>query len=140
MEKQKSPKLIHVARLLSKGEVKYLFLRKIDPQTLVWHEQTDGNNAEKPTEIIASNVEDAMRLANRQWSEDHFRPVNCGFRYTLPERDEHGINALFWQMASSYGSSNGVYFDDDLGSNCFVNFASQEALELLKKLKLQNRI
>jgi len=66
--------------------------------------------------------------------------VNCGFRYTLPERDEHGYNALFHQMAASYATSNGVYFDEESGNNCFVNFASEEAKNLLKVLQTSKRL
>lgn len=139
MEKKSNLKLIHVARFQPKGSLKYLFLRKMDPQTYLWHEESNEHK-EAPTGVMATSVEEAMRLANRQWDGDAFRFLNCGFRYTLPERDEHGINALFWQMAQSYASSNGIYFDEDLGSNCFVNFASQEAKDLLATLKQQNRL
>lgn len=134
------PKLIHIGRILKKGEnLKYLYLRKIDPHTFTWFLQ-EGEKDEIHTNICAESAEEAIRLATRQWSDDFFCPIGCGFRYTLPERDEHGINALFHQMAASYSTSNGVYFDEELGSNCFVQFASQEACKLLKQLMKQNRL
>lgn len=141
MEKTANPKLIHIARIQSKGGgFKYLFLRKVDPQTFTWFEQNESNHSEMPTAISSTTVEEAIRLANREWSDSFIKPLNCGFRYTLPERDEHGNNALFHQMAASYASSNGVYFDEDLGNNCFINFASREARELMQTLKQEGRL
>ena len=66
--------------------------------------------------------------------------MHCGFRYTLPERDEHGLNALFNQMVASYSSSNGVYFEQELGHPCIVQNASIQARLLWKKLKQANRL
>lgn len=133
-------KLMHVARVEKPKEGhRYLFLRKVDPNRFVWFEQQpDGNEVETP--IFGTNVEETIRLGNREWRHHPFRLINCGFRYTLPERDEHGINALFHQMIASYSSMNGIYFDEDLGCNCFINFASLEARELWQKLKLQNKL
>jgi hypothetical protein len=129
------PKLIHVARIQNGSPIPtYLFLRKLNPQLYTWFEQ-GKNDAETETSVSASNAEEAMRLAYRHWQNHSFRMLNCGFRYNLPERDEHGINALFHQMVASYSSSNGIYFDEDQGNNCFINFASEEARKLWKKLK-----
>lgn len=126
--------LIHAGKIFAKGGVyKYLFLRKIDPHSFTWFiEEHDGSENETP--VSGPNIEEAIRLANRQWKDDYFTSLGCGFRYTLPERDEHGINALFHQMVSSYNSPNGIYFDEELGNNCFVNFASNEARNVWKRL------
>lgn len=53
----------------------------------------------------------------------------------MPERDEHGLPALFYQMKASYTSSSGIYFEEDFGYNAIVKEASQEALTLLKRLE-----
>jgi hypothetical protein len=106
----------------------------IDQDHLVWLEAAN-TDSEVETSISGATVEEALWNARRFWKKQGFRTVNCGFRYTLPERDEHGCNALFHQMAASYGSFNGVYFDEDLGHNCFINFASQEALEIWKQVQ-----
>lgn len=121
--------IMHVAKYLSpqKGQT-WLYLKKIDPRTYTWFEE------ETATEVTADTIEEALRLAFRQWKGQSFRTLMCGFRYTLPERDEHGINALFWQMVLSYSSSNGIYFDEEIGCNCFVQSASQEARNLWKEL------
>lgn len=122
--------LIHVGICFRKGiGSHHLYLRKIDPHTFQWF------HGEKETSVSANNIEEAIRLANREWKINDFRLLNCGFRYTLPERDEHGINALFHQMVASYSSSNGIYYDSALGANCIVQNASLEARNLWNKLK-----
>lgn len=133
-------KIIHAARYqLPKHGLRYLFLRQADPNRFVWfEEQPDGRETE--TEAWGVNVEDAIKSVAQVWKNDpSFRMVNCGFRYTLPERDEHGLNALFQQMVASYTSMNGVYFDNDVGHNCFVQFASDEALNLWKNLQSKGK-
>ena len=113
-------KLVHAA-FIDRPKVgrKTLFLRKISDTQFSWFEENvDGKEEEMA--ISAPNVEEAIALARRALKEYNFRPLNCGFRYTLPERDEHGINALFWQMAASYSTSGGIYFDEEVGHNCFV--------------------
>lgn len=57
-------------------------------------------------------------------------------RYSLPVRDEVGTNAFFWQMAKSYASSNGHYFDEEAGHMCYVDFASEEALEIWRRCEV----
>ena len=128
------PKLIHVARIQPHGtDLVYLFLRQIEPQRFAWFREEE-NSSEKETEVAANNVEEALRLAHRCWHNDAYRTVNCGFRYTLPERDEHGQNALFHEMAASYASMTGQYFDEELGHTCIVHNASQEARNLHSRL------
>ena len=134
----KPKKLIHVARTYIHGKWQYLFLRENEERHFVWHEEHE--NEEKETSISAESIEEAMRLAAREWKNHSFSSLLCGFRYTLPERDEHGINAFFYQMAASYSSSNGVYYDETLGNNCFVQNASEQALGLWRKLKNENRL
>lgn len=132
-------KLIHVARVFTKGQWKYLFLRKDPNGHFTWHEEIDQKE-EKPTEVSGQTIEEAIRLAPRHWKNQSYNNLLCGFRYTLPERDEHGINALFHQMVASYSTGNGIYYDDELGNNCFVQNASDEAYKLWQRLKVQNRL
>lgn len=136
----KPGKVIHAARILAQGgEVRYLLLRQCGDQQFSWFE-FHGGETESATPVTGQTIEEAIRLARPFWRQQSFRMVNCGFRYTLPERDEHGLNALFHQMAASYSAFNGVYFDADLGNNCFVNFASDEARALWKTLKEVNKL
>jgi hypothetical protein len=127
-------KLIHVARIFNKGKWNYLFLRQTAEEHFTWHHETEPEN-EIATSVTGATIEEALRLAPRHWKLQSFCMLNCGFRYTLPERDEHGINALFHQMAASYSIGNGIYYDEELGNNCFVQNASEEALQLWRKLK-----
>lgn len=78
---------------------------------------------------------DAVEQARGRWKNDFFALLHCGFRYTLPTRDETGTNAHFRQMAQSYSAPNGHYFDEEVGHMCFVDFASQEALEVWRKIR-----
>lgn len=120
--------VIHVARLIRGREKLTLFLKKTDTETYQWFIE------ERPTDVKGITPEEAIRLAKRYWSFDTLRFLNCGKRFTLPERDEHGGNALFHQMVASYKTFNGIYFDEELGHSCQVREASQEALELMAKL------
>jgi hypothetical protein len=122
--------LIHVGK---RGD-NWVFLRKLSPVHYVWMQWQEGRN-ESETDISALNAEEALRLAHRNWNGEGFVTLNCGFRYTLPERDEHGSNALFYQMVASYSSPSGVYFDEELGGNCIVHNASAEARKLWNQLK-----
>lgn len=127
--------LIHVAKIYQEdGSRTLVFLRKVSPRLFVWFSEKNEKE-ELETAITGSTIEEAIRLANREWKNKKFTPLACGFRYTLPERDEHGINALFHQMIASYDSMNGVYFDEELGHHCFVQNASHEAQNVWKKLK-----
>lgn len=132
---QKTGKLIHIARIFIKGQWSYLFLRKEAHDHFKWYQEEIGQKREIDTPVSAPTVEEALRLAPRHWKPHPFCMVNCGFRYTLPERDEHGINALFHQMVSSYSVGNGIYYDEELGNNCFVQNASDEAYQLWQRLK-----
>lgn len=131
--------LIHVARIHAHGKWRYLFLRKNEKGHFTWHEE-QNDNQETETPVTAQTAEEALRLAPRHWNSHSWNPLHCGFRYTLPERDEHGSNAFFHQMAASCASMNGVYYDNELGNNCFVQNASEEAFSLWQRLKMQNRL
>lgn len=131
-------RLIHVAEILLQNKGKrYLFLRQINPYHYSWFEE---EGQEKETPIWGATAEEAIAAARRQWKNQEFRTLNCGFRYSLPERDEHGVNALFYQMAASYQSMTGVYYEEELGANCMVQNASIEARDLLQRLQLAGRL
>lgn len=136
MENSLQFKLIHVARIQVQNKGKaYLFLRQIDPFRYIWF-QEDPQGIEAETPIWGGSIEEALLAAYQGWRHSEFCTVHCGFRYTLPERDEVGTNALFYQMIASYSSMSGIYFDEELGSNCIVQFASTEARDLWKRLKV----
>lgn len=131
---KKSP-LIHVALIQEfKSGKTLLFLRRLNEGHYAWFKD-EGNGKESETPVWGPTIEEAIRLARLFWKEDAFRTIHCGFRYTLPERDEHGNNALFHQMIASYSSMNGIYFDDELGHNCVVHHASNEARSLWQQLQ-----
>jgi hypothetical protein len=140
IEEKKRGKLIHLAQVIlpHKG-ARLLLLRKEDAVRYAWYEQ-DEQNQEHETQIFGPTAEEAIRQAYSNWKNNLFRTINCGFRYSLPERDEHGTNALFHEMIASYNSMNGIYFDENVGHNCFVNFASDEAKKLWKNLQSQKRL
>lgn len=129
-------KLIHIARIYTADGWHYLFLRKNAEGHFTWHEELSAKEF-KDTPVSGQTVEEAMRLAARHWKNQSFTFLNCGFRYTLPERDEHGINALYHQMAASYATGNGIYYDEELGNNCFVQNASEEAVKLSRRLNTE---
>lgn len=136
---QNNQKLIHVGQYHVPGHgKKRLFLREISPHHFTWFEE--NGSGEVVTEVEAPTIEEAMRLAHRTWKNHAFRTLICGFRYTLPERDEHGMNALFFQLVNSQRSPNGIYFDEELGHNCFVQNASKEAVDLYKQLEETQRL
>ena len=130
-----SPKLIHVAMIWPRGQpCMYVLLRQLAPYHFVWFLEEKAG-FEKETTAWGGTAQEALCVAYKVWKKDNIRTLNCGFRYTLPERDEVGTNALFHQMVSSYSSSSGIYFDEELGSNCIVQLASLEARHLYNRLK-----
>jgi len=133
-------KLIHVAKIRPQNEGdRFLLLRQTEPFRYIWfRENQPGDEVE--TGIWGATAEEAILEGYKAWRSDQIDPLNCGFRYTLPERDEVGTNALFHQMVSSYSSMNGVYFDEELGSNCIVQNASSEARNLWKRFQDTNQI
>lgn len=134
----KKPTLIHVAKIRLCGRPHYLLLRQLAEERYVWF--LEVQEREEATDIAATTAEEALRLARRHWSLHTYLTLGCGFRFSLPERDEHGINALFHQMAASYNTPNGVYFDLEVGHNCIVHAASSEARALYRRLQLEGRL
>ncbi len=133
------PKLIHIGKFFEKGRWNLLFLRQLEERHFEWFIPNE-NWEETATDVKADSIQEAQRLAVKAWKINYFRYLLCGFRYNLPERDEHGINALFHQMAASLSTSNGIYFDEELGHNCYVQNASNEARELLQKLRTLGKL
>lgn len=135
-------KLIHVGFIdrLRQGR-STLYLRSTSDRLYSWFEEKDEMPG-KEIELLPGlpTIEEAMRMAHRTFKPFAFRTLICGFRYSLPERDEHGINALFSQMVSSYSAPGGIYFDEEVGHNCYVQNSSLEALKLMRQLKEQNRL
>jgi hypothetical protein len=133
------PNLIHVACFDGEsGKQEWLFMRRLEPKKYAWFWEKESGEA--PTGIEASDTEEALRLARREWKEKAFTPLACGYRFTLPERDEHGNNALFYQMVKSLASPSGVYFDDEYGYNAIVHQIPLKAKEVYEKLKQENRL
>jgi hypothetical protein len=123
---------IHVALVHQKN---HLLLRKTEDGHFQWFQVSFSLEREEKTPIGGASAIAAITAGYKAWVEN-FRLIHCGFRYTLPERDEVGSNALFWQMALSYNSPNGRYFDEEVGHLCYVDFASQEALEIWRKIRV----
>ena len=124
--------VIHVAAIYPN---QYLFLKKADDSLYQWFKPNLVLDEEEKTLVVGSTVSRALAEGYKAWQESYFRLLHCGFRYSLPERDEVGSNALFWQMALSYNSPNGRYFDEEVGHLCYVDFASQEALGIWRKIR-----
>lgn len=132
-QKSDEPPIIHIGKILVKGKgYVTLLLKKLAPEEFRWFEYE--HKQQTATEVAGVTVEEAIRLARKIWALADFTTINCGFKYTLPERDEHGMNALFCHMKASLTSFNGIYFDEELGHNCFVQNASQEARSLMDEL------
>ena len=128
-------KVIHAATIRKKGKgEQLLLLKQTEPYRYLWVEETPQRE-EVETGIWGGTAEEAIQEAFKNWRLDEIKTFHCGFRYTLPERDEVGTNALLHQMASSYSSMNGFYFDEDLSANCIVQNASLEARLLWKRLQ-----
>lgn len=130
--------LIHIAKIQKEKEpCRLLFLREVKKGHFEWKEERDG--IEVDTGIIASSAEEAIQEAYKKWEHDYFKTISCGYRYTLPERDEIGSPALFHQMVQSYSIPNGIYQDERDGLSIVQN-ASQEALRLWHRLKTHGKM
>lgn len=125
-------KVYHVGFIFPR---RYLFLKKLDSSLFQWFKTTPSLDEEEETPCLGKTPAEAIFSAYANWKDAYFRPLHCGFRYSLPERDEVGCKAFFWEMAKSYSSLNGRYFDEELGHFCYVDFASQEALSIWRKLR-----
>lgn len=128
-------KIIHVAQIHTQNQGRqYLLLIQKEPYHYIWF-SLDSHKIKHETTVWGATPEDAILAAYKAWEYEQFQTLRCGFRFTLPERDEVGTNALFHQMVSSYDSSSGIYFDDEVGCNCIVQNASNEARSFWKYLK-----
>lgn len=96
--------IVHVA---TDGKGKVIFLRKGPQGSFQWGEEGEEFDS----------LPKALEYA---WKEN-FSLLLCGYKFTLPERDEHGTPALFEEMAKSLNSMTGVYFDEREGLNCIVH-------------------
>lgn len=123
--------IIHIGYLQQGRQRQYLFLRKTENGLYRW----EAAEAESLPLIIADSAEEAIRLAVRQWRSPPWESLACGFRFTLPERDEVGTPALFHQMVRAYRSGGGVYLDDELGCSCIVHDAPSDTLALWRALE-----
>lgn len=134
-------KLIHIAKYYPfhrKGR-QFLYLRRQSPHYYVWME-TEDHLTEHETEVCAPSLEEAFLEAQLTWKSQGYRTISCGFCYSLPERDEHGVNALFCQMVVSYSVFNGICHDAETGGSYFVEHASREALDIWKLLKKEGKL
>ncbi|KAF3362807.1 Uncharacterized protein PHSC3_000666 [Chlamydiales bacterium STE3] len=121
--------IIHIGKIAPQ---QLFILRRINDNCYVWCLGKEEGDVE--TEIQAPTIEEALQVAKQSWKKEAFTFVPCGFRFTLPERDEHGINALFYQAARSLNSFNGVYFDEELGHNCIVHQIPLRIQKLIRGL------
>jgi hypothetical protein len=119
-------KLIHVAKVFEG----WLLLREVAPHRYQWF------RGDVPTQVEALSIQEAMRLGWAAFQFEGFEPLRCGYKYTLPERDEHGTPALFWEMAESLKTPSGQYFDPAAGHNCIVHNIPPFAKSCLCKFKL----
>lgn len=133
------PKLMHIGKISTERGTTFLHLRQLDPKIYRWF-RVDPTGNEIETEVVSDTIEESIRQASRFWHKDHYSSVGCGYRFTLPERDEHGNNALFYQMSSALQTINGIYFDEELGHFCQVRQIPLVAKELWKRLNKENRL
>lgn len=121
----------HVATIYPK---QYLFLQRSD-SSFHWLKMNPSFDEGIETPCQGETLARAIQAAYKMWQADFFTLLNCGFRYSLPVRDQTGCSAFFWQMAKSYSTPNGHYFDEEAGHLCFVDFASTEALAIWRKIR-----
>lgn len=122
----------HIATIYPK---QHLFLVKKNDCFFHWLKMNPTFDQGFDTPCNGETIARAIQAAYKIWQTDFFTLVNCGVRYSLPLRDQTGCNALFWQMAKSYATPNGHYFDEQAGHLCFVDFASEEALSIWRKIR-----
>lgn len=130
--------IIHIGYLQQGRHREYYFLRKTDSARYQWEkaqERTENFSKDEPLPIIADSVEEAIRLAYLQWHSPPLQSLICGFRFTLPERDEIGVPALFHQMRRSYSVGNGAYLDEEIGCSCIIHDAPSQTLALWRLLE-----
>lgn len=114
-----------------------------DEGQLVLSKTPEGRYAwkflDRPSDVIlkANTVQEAIRLGEKWGRDSGFKMQACGYLFTLPEREEHGNNALFSQMVKSLESPNGVYFDEGLGHLCVVHQIPIQARRLYERIRDQ---
>ncbi len=124
----KSSEIIHIARVhLDEGK-RYLYLKEIEAGYGWFYE-------EGPALLEAPTIEEAISLASRHFKHHFFDFLNCGFRFQVTPRDEHGAPAFFRDMVASFSTPTGEYYDESKGHHYIVNNPSREALDFLKRLR-----
>lgn len=84
-------------------------------------------------DIEASTISQAIQMARRDFID--FKPISAGYKYTLPERDEHGKEAYYCDAVKSLASPNGIYFDEKAGHNAIVHLIPQKTIDLIRGKK-----
>lgn len=99
---------------LAKGSSGDYVLREETPGNFQWflHGKAVGVNC--------SSLKDSLKSGFKSFKNDQFRPLHCGTKFSLPERDEHGEPAIFSELVRSLASSNGQYYDPLYGQNFIV--------------------
>lgn len=135
--------LIHIGKLSSAdgANEELLFMRQVADDEYCWFRE-DRSGMERITEIMGSTPRKAVRSAQQFWGEKGFSSLYCGTRYSTIPQDEHGTPALFCQMVASYSANNtdGSYFDDLAGHECYVDFAPDDSLDLWYQLREDERL
>lgn len=133
-------KIIHVGKvhLPKRRGSNYAILREISPKDFRWFIEDKGQ--EKETGIKGESIPQAIHNAKKRWKDSAFNPMHCGIRFELPERDQHGTKALFYQMIQSQRHNNGVYFDIKLNQQCIVQNISNEALLLMSRWEKEGKL
>lgn len=129
MTQEKIADIVHIGRIFSEGLENYLFLKRCPSKQFQWVRQED------PISQEFESLDRAFEFGWKEWKDNRFSPLACGYRFTLPERDEHGTPALFEEMAKSLNSMNGVFFHESLGHNCIVNQIPIKARRLYETIK-----
>lgn len=110
------------------------FLREIAPSHFQWFLE------DTPTRVEATSTQEAIRLAYRTFCDQNFEPLLSGYKFTLPERDEHGAPALFIDMIRSLETPSGQYFDPLYGHNLVVHNIPKRARDLYLQLKQAGKL
>ena len=116
-------KIIHKALVNNK----WIDLVEIEPGKYGWYE------GEHSLDLNAASIPLAFVIARKAYPD--FNPIAAGYKYTLPERDEHGKEALYCEAVKSLESSNGVFFDEKAGHNVVVHLIPQKTIDLIRGLK-----
>ncbi len=116
-------KIIHKARVNNK----WIDLVEIEPAKYGWYE------GDRSLDLNAGSIPLAFSIARKAFPD--FLPIAAGYKYTLPERDEHGKEALYCEAVKSLESPNGVFFDEKAGHNVVVHLIPQKTIDLIRGQK-----